>query len=469
MLNNSHDYRILILRVKECSGDTSQEENLGKMTAKSLLAVLNRKNLNNDMTGRKVFAFFLFSAVFLMNIESTQASSPREYEDPNVKDPYSYQKYQDLRLTQMASLNQSTYPFSSPTAIPANKRTRLSVTTSPTTSPQPTASDTFVRVYTLLLNSTSPTIPKQPTSLTKKTTISQPPISTTASPPTFITASPSVSPQPIAATQHPMHPTASPTISPLPTTEMPLPSPTKMPFSSPSYMPSTSPTNVSISAQTRNTISPTVSPSVAKSRQPATDRPIINESSAPTILLNKLQSGQTNATTSGTLSETSSHYINLKVPIIIIVVVLSVGALAFYAYSQTSKERVPTSIGGGTVSENYGNRVLQRVKVSKEEKSTHLNPLEDKDVEKVGSIPALTKKANSYELHVSAIDSGDLSTLYDTASQKADASYFGKSRSGDDTETETETVECAYGSLWENIFGGSDISSYATDNFFLRH
>jgi len=445
-----------------------KKKNLGKMTAKSLLAVVNTMNLNNDMARRKVLAFFLFVAVSLMNIESTQASSTREYEEPNVKDPYPYQKYQDLRLTQMASLNQSTYPSSSPTAIPTNKRKRLFVTTSPTTSPQPTTSDTIVRIYTLSLHTTSPTILEQPTSLTKKTTISQPPMLLTASPQTLITASPTVSPQPIAMTQHPMHSTASPTISPLPTTKMPLSSPMETPFSSPSYMPSSSPTKVSISAQTRNTNSPTVSPIVAQSRSPVTNRPIINESSAPTILLNKLQNGQMNTTTSGTPSETSSHYINLKVPIIIIVVVLSVGALAFYAYSQTSKDRVPSSIGG-TVSENYGNRVLQRVKVSKEEKSTHLNPLEDKNVERVDSTPAPTQKANSYELHVSAIDSGDLSTLYDTASQRADASYFGKSRSGDETEAETEAAECAYGSLWKTIFGGSDISSYATDNFFLRH
>jgi hypothetical protein len=183
---------------------------------------------------------------------------------------------------------------------------------------------------------------------------------------------------------------------------------------------------------------------------------IVTISSAPTALLNNLQSGEIkNSTSSGNNSDSSRHFVKLTIPILIIGGVVLVGALAF-VYSKTSKERVPPEVNEATASEkiteavNCGNKILQRIKIAKEEDCAH--PAE-RSSEKVESTH-MVKKKDSYELHVDAIDSEDLSTLYDTASQKADEYYFRKSRSVEDA------ADCGYRSLWENIFGIASSSSY---------
>lgn len=169
--------------------------------------------------------------------------------------------------------------------------------------------------------------------------------------------------------------------------------------------------------------------------------------SASTALLNNLLSGESIDGTAGNSRGSSSRQAkNLIFPVLSIggFILLGVMGFAHYKASQRSVAAGRDRAMGYEEKITENNKDGNKGTLEQEEHNAYPKRTE-KHLEKSENDPR-SRNEESFEMHVNAIHSEDLSTLYDTASQKADESYFNSSIS-----TEKE-VDCDYGSLLKSLF-----------------
>jgi hypothetical protein len=157
-------------------------------------------------------------------------------------------------------------------------------------------------------------------------------------------------------------------------------------------------------------------------------------------ILNNLESGESAGGSSDSSLKTSTWVI----PVLCIGGFFLLGAMALVHY-RSSQSGAIVGGKGAKASEGIVEQKSNEEKTSeKEEHNAYPNRIV-KSLDKSANIPRDTNE-ESFEMHVNAIHSDDLSTLYDTPSQKADETYFKRSIHNE------LSVDCDYGLLLKNLF-----------------
>jgi hypothetical protein len=158
-------------------------------------------------------------------------------------------------------------------------------------------------------------------------------------------------------------------------------------------------------------------------------------------ILNNLESGESAGGSSDSSLKTSTWVI----PVLCIGGFFLLGAMALVHYRSSQSGAI---VGGKGAKASEGiveQKSKNEEKTSeKEEHNAYPNRIV-KSLDKSANIPRDTNE-ESFEMHVNAIHSDDLSTLYDTPSQKADETYFKRSIHNE------LSVDCDYGLLLKNLF-----------------
>jgi hypothetical protein len=122
-------------------------------------------------------------------------------------------------------------------------------------------------------------------------------------------------------------------------------------------------------------------------------------------------------------------------------ILFGVLALVYYRSSQSATAGRDRTVASEGIIEQKNKKEEKAIEL--EEHNAYPNRIE-KSLDKVVNVPRETNE-ESFEMHVNAIHSDDLSTLYDSPSQKADETYFKKSIYIE------PSVDCDYGLLLKNL------------------
>lgn len=195
------------------------------------------------------------------------------------------------------------------------------------------------------------------------------------------------------------------------------------------------PSPVTISTSVTMSSAPHLHPTRASDKK----NPVLTHSPAFADILNSLEGGETTAGSSPSPLKTSTWVI----PVLSIggMILFGVLALVYYRSSQSATAGRDRTVASEGIIEQKNKKEEKAIEL--EEHNAYPNRIE-KSLDKVVNVPRETNE-ESFEMHVNAIHSDDLSTLYDSPSQKADETYFKKSIYIE------PSVDCDYGLLLKNL------------------
>ena len=246
----------------------------------------------------------------------------------------------------------------------------------------------------------------------------------------------------------PACPRASPMRSWASTSPSPIPNETntptrKKPTVSPTIAPTRRKTESPVETEAVNTETSKVrssAPSNAPSIQTRVETPIDEDLRSESLLggdsVNNTSSSETEAT-----NEAAPMKSNLAISLISIGAVISMGAVVLLLSNSSCSSQQTMTRSVRTVTEKSITSKKSRGKNADEENCTQSRT----ETVVKNDLPA-ERKQNSYEMQIDAIVSDDLSTLYDTPSQKADEHYFRKA------VNDNGASDCGLTSVWERFF-----------------